>query len=108
MVEPRARHPRPRGHGQRRLQRHPLIPRPVKTRLRRIALALAALLIVGASVGAGHETLARRRAAHDYPAPGRLVDVGGGRRIQIDCRGAGSPTIVLEAGLDAYGALSWV
>ena len=79
----------------------------MKTRLRRIALALAALAIVGAVVGAGHETLARRRAARDFPAPGQLVDVGGSRRIQIDCRGAGSPTIVLEAGLDAYGSLSW-
>jgi len=35
------------------------------------------------------------------------VDVGDGRRVQIDCRGAGSPTVVLESGLDNLGSLSW-
>jgi pimeloyl-ACP methyl ester carboxylesterase len=34
------------------------------------------------------------------------VDIGG-RRIQIDCRGLGSPTVVFESGLDALGSLSW-
>jgi pimeloyl-ACP methyl ester carboxylesterase len=29
---------------------------------------------------------------------GGLVDIGGGRRIYLECRGAGSPTVVLEAG----------
>jgi pimeloyl-ACP methyl ester carboxylesterase len=50
----------------------------------------------------------RHRATAAFPAPGRLVEVGGGRRIQIDCRGAGSPTVVLESGLDHLGSLSWV
>jgi pimeloyl-ACP methyl ester carboxylesterase len=29
---------------------------------------------------------------------GGLVDIGGGRRIYLECRGTGSPTVVLEAG----------
>ncbi len=35
-----------------------------------------------------------------------MVDIGG-RRMQIDCKGAGSPTVVFEAGLDLNGSLSW-
>lgn len=31
----------------------------------------------------------------------------GGRRIQIDCRGSGLPTVVLISGLDHFGSLSW-
>jgi pimeloyl-ACP methyl ester carboxylesterase len=27
--------------------------------------------------------------------------------MQIDCRGTGSPTVVFESGLDAYGSLAW-
>jgi pimeloyl-ACP methyl ester carboxylesterase len=27
-----------------------------------------------------------------------LIDIGGGRRIYLECRGTGSPTVVLEAG----------
>jgi pimeloyl-ACP methyl ester carboxylesterase len=32
---------------------------------------------------------------------GGLVDIGGGRRIYLECRGAGDPTVVLEAGYRA-------
>ena len=38
---------------------------------------------------------------------GRLIDIGGGRHMQIDCRGSGTPTVVFEAGLDTMGSLSW-
>jgi len=31
-------------------------------------------------------------------APGRLIDVGEGRRLHIVCQGTGSPTVVLESG----------
>ncbi len=31
----------------------------------------------------------------------RLIDVGGGRKMYLECRGAGSPTVVLVAGLKA-------
>ena len=48
----------------------------------------------------------RQQTAQKYPAPGKLVDIWG-RKMQIDCRGAGSPTVVLESGLDHYGSLSW-
>lgn len=31
-----------------------------------------------------------------------LIDVGGGRKMYLECRGAGSPTVVLVAGLKAF------
>jgi pimeloyl-ACP methyl ester carboxylesterase len=41
-------------------------------------------------------------------APGKMVDVGG-YKLYLDCRGEGSPTVVLESGLDdssaAWGAV---
>ena len=65
--------------------------------IKRILLAVACLLGIVVVSGASFEAVMRHRAARDFPAPGRLVDVGG-RRLQIDCRGAGSPTVVLESG----------
>jgi pimeloyl-ACP methyl ester carboxylesterase len=76
--------------------------RPVLKWLRRAALAVLALL----GLGAGWEALARWHAARTHPAPGRLVDIGG-RRIHLDCRGAGAPVVVFESGLDTFGAQSW-
>ena len=40
-------------------------------------------------------------AASPVPASGDfagLVDIGGGRRLWLECRGHGSPTVMLEAG----------
>src|SRR5918993_4017458 len=39
------------------------------------------------------------------PAPGRLIDVGG-RRINVNCSGHGSPTVILEAGASSF-AIDW-
>ena len=79
----------------------------MKRWLQRIAVVVLALLAVVVIAGAVYEALARARAARDFPPPGRLVDVGGGRRIQLDCRGAGFPVVVFESGLDSLGSLSW-
>lgn len=73
----------------------------------RILLGLVALLVLLILIGAIGEQVVRARARHDFPPPGRLVDVGGGRKMHIDCRGHGFPTVVLEAGLDTAGSLSW-
>lgn len=66
-------------------------------------LALALLTIL---VGVIYEKMGRSRATREFPPPGKLVDIGG-RHIQIDCRGSGSPTVVFESGLDILGSLSW-
>src|SRR5262245_49846569 len=73
---------------------------------KRIGIGIGALVVLATLFGAAAEAVMRARAGRQYPALGRLVDIGG-RRIQLDCRGSGSPTVVLESGLDTYGSLSW-
>lgn len=73
----------------------------------RIVLWSTAFLALVVLAGVAYEQLGRYRAQRDFPAPGTMVDVGGGRRIQLDCRGSGSPTVVFEAGLSVDGSLSW-
>jgi pimeloyl-ACP methyl ester carboxylesterase len=72
----------------------------------RIVLWSAAIVALAILMGVVYEQAGRYRAARDFPAPGKMVDIGG-RRIQLDCRGSGSPTVVFEAGLSAGGSLSW-
>jgi len=73
--------------------------------LTRIAGGFLGLLLAGVAAGAIAEQLARLRAASAFPPPGRMVDIGG-RRIQLDCRGQGSPLVVFEAN-DLGGSLGW-
>lgn len=90
-------------------------------RRRRISLAVAGV-VVGLAVGVGIDVirvggieawLARRLSAlpavPPYEARGRAIDVDG-RAVYLDCRGtnspAGSPTVLLEAGLGS-GASGW-
>jgi pimeloyl-ACP methyl ester carboxylesterase len=74
--------------------------------IKRIALGLGGLILAAVLVGLSYEQIMRWRAPRDFPAPGKLVDVDGSR-MQIDCRGSGSPTVILESGLDMMGSLSW-
>jgi pimeloyl-ACP methyl ester carboxylesterase len=78
----------------------------MKTILKWAAIVVGGCLALLLVIGAVWEQVARRQVAAAYPAPGRLVDVGG-RRMQIECRGTGSPTVVFETGLDYFGSLSW-
>ena len=66
-----------------------------------VAGAIAVLALVGAS----YEAIAGAGDAHRYPAPGQLIDIGG-YRLHIQCVGAGSPTVVLDAGLSG-SSLDW-
>jgi pimeloyl-ACP methyl ester carboxylesterase len=63
-----------------------------------VVLSLIASLIV--------RQVAVRRAHRDFPAPGRLVEFDDGTS-HIHCTGRGSPTIVLESGLDDQGSWAW-
>lgn len=69
-------------------------------------LGILGLILVLLIVGVIYENLGRRNAAQNFPPPGKLVDIGG-RHIQLDCRGSGSPTVVFQSGLDMEGSLSW-
>jgi pimeloyl-ACP methyl ester carboxylesterase len=68
-----------------------------------VLLAVALLAIIS---GAGYEFLSRQRIAKDFPPYGKLIDIGG-RSIQLDCRGTGTPVVVFESGMDLNGSLSW-
>jgi pimeloyl-ACP methyl ester carboxylesterase len=72
----------------------------------RIGIGIAVLLALILATGTAYEFIGRYQSPRRFPPPGKLVDIGG-RRIQLDCRGTGSPTVVFESGLDIFGSLSW-
>jgi pimeloyl-ACP methyl ester carboxylesterase len=65
---------------------------------RRILIATLALIVAVIGVGAGYQFAATRSTERRFPAPGTLVDVGG-HKLHLHCQGAGSPAVVLDAGL---------
>ena len=65
-------------------------------RILRAALVVIVAVASLAAVGAIYESSASARDAQLVP-PGRLIDVGE-HRLHLHCEGAGSPTVVLEAG----------
>lgn len=71
----------------------------------RIAGGTLGILALVAAAGAAYEAVASAGDATAYPPAGRMVDVGG-YKLHLDCRGQGSPTVVLDAGLGA-SSLDW-
>jgi pimeloyl-ACP methyl ester carboxylesterase len=59
-------------------------------------LALLVAVVALAVTGAAYQGIGTARDRRDYPAPGRLVDVGG-YRLHIYCTGSGAPTVILDA-----------
>src|SRR5580698_10067075 len=77
----------------------------MKKWLKRVGLSAIALVLSAVVIGAVTEQMARLRTPKEFPPLGKLVDIGG-RRIQIDCRGHGSPVVVFESN-DLTGSLGW-
>jgi pimeloyl-ACP methyl ester carboxylesterase len=79
--------------------------RTVRQRLLRLlaafSLVLAGLLLLGLI----SQAIANAVDAARYPAPGKLVDIGG-YQLHVNCTGAGSPTVILDAGLGGT-SLDW-
>lgn len=69
-------------------------------------VAIVSLILLATIIGVVYEMTSRSRAAREFPPQGKMVDIGG-RQMQLDCRGAGSPTVIFESGLDINGSLSW-
>ena len=72
---------------------------------RLVLLAMGSALVVCLGAAFVVRYLAIREARIDFPPPGRLVQFDGALS-HLHCLGSGTPTIVLEAGLDDLG--SWV
>jgi len=69
-------------------------------RTRRVLLVSALVIALLAVTGLLYQTIASAQDASSYPAPGKLIDVGG-YRLHLSCTGTarpGSPTVILEAG----------
>ncbi len=74
---------------------------------KRIGLGLVGLIVLLLVVGSIWEQIERHSAHEHFKPTGKLVDIGGGRHMHIDCRGQGAPTVVFESGLDTNGSLAW-
>lgn len=61
-------------------------------------LVLSVLLAVSTAVRAQSATPAVASPSANEGDFAGLVDIGGGRRLWLECRGQGSPTVILEAG----------
>ena len=69
--------------------------------LKYLALGIVALIAAALIL----EAVLRAKDSHDYPMPGRLVDIGS-HEMHIWCEGTGRPTVVLDAGAIAFST-SW-
>jgi pimeloyl-ACP methyl ester carboxylesterase len=77
-------------------------------RTRRVLLIVALVLASLALTGFLYQTIGSAVDASSYPAPGKLIDVGG-YRLHLYCTGTarpGSPTVILDAGLNET-SLGW-
>jgi pimeloyl-ACP methyl ester carboxylesterase len=82
-------------------------PRPFQVGkwLWRILIGAVVLLIVLGLVAWLAGTWAKFNLARQYPPPGQRLDVGG-YHLHLNCTGQGSPTVIMEAGLNDF-SLQW-
>jgi pimeloyl-ACP methyl ester carboxylesterase len=62
-----------------------------------VALTIAGVLTLALLAGASYQLIGLRIDARRFPQVGKSVDIGG-YKININCSGQGSPTVILEAG----------
>ena len=73
--------------------------------LRKIAFIVGAFALLLVALGTSYRSIKAGTDARRFHLEGRLVDLGG-YKLNINCTGQGSPTVILESGL-AVPALSW-
>ena len=73
----------------------------------RIILGVAILFLSLALIGAIYESIASARDEKLYKPIDQMVDVDG-IQVRMDCRGSGSPTVVLESGAQSYSIHWWL
>ncbi len=67
-------------------------------------LMLLGLLLAGCSASTTSSTTGENGRFRPARSLDGLVDLGSGRTMYLECRGSGSPTVVLVSGLDAADA----
>jgi pimeloyl-ACP methyl ester carboxylesterase len=81
----------------------------VKRWIGRGLLGLLVLVITAAVVGACYQAFGNRADARRFPQQGKSVSLGpafDNLTLSIDCRGQGSPTVILDSGL-GVPAIGW-
>ena len=82
--------------------------RDLPSRFGRWLLYSISVLLAVAALGTAYESWAESADRRNLPPSGRLVDVGG-RRLHLDCTGAGSPTVVLLPGFGGFSSTwAWI
>lgn len=74
--------------------------------IRRAWPSLAVTLLLALLVGFTYEQIGRRQDNQHPFRIGRAVDIGG-RSLNINCAGSGSPAVILESGGSGYGGYGW-
>lgn len=74
--------------------------------IRRGLKGLAVAFLLAAALGLAYEQIGRWQDSQHGFRIGRAVDVGG-RSLNIDCAGPGSPAVILESGGGGYGGYGW-
>jgi pimeloyl-ACP methyl ester carboxylesterase len=74
-------------------------------RFRKGVFAVMIVALIALAGGMVYESIGRMSDARRLPVRGRMVDIGG-YRLNINCTGTGSPTVILDSGL-GEPALSW-
>lgn len=75
----------------------------------RIFLLVLLLAVVAAVVGASYQAIENSADARRFPQQGTSVSLGPGfdnLKLNLDCRGHGSPTVILDSGL-GVPAIGW-
>jgi len=78
-------------------------------KMRRVMKTIGIVFLGFLLVGLVYEPIAEQAYAKTHKAPGQLFQVGD-HQLHIHCTGAGSPTVVLEAGLGetSYSMAGWI
>jgi pimeloyl-ACP methyl ester carboxylesterase len=87
----------------------PRRPGRVKRWLKRGLFGLLVIVVLAAIVGASYQALGNRADARRFPQQGKSVSLGptfDNLSLSIDCRGEGSPTVILDSGL-GVPAVGW-
>jgi thioesterase domain-containing protein len=83
------------------------VHRQLRSRSKRWLLYPVIAILALSALGGSYET-ARGALDKDPRMPGRLVDVGG-HSLHLNCRGSGSPTVILEPGAGGMSSdLAWI